>query len=98
MKDYSYKGTLTKFEFLDDKDFITALGYLDRPAIRKFEDGGMMGMGGATFSDKVKSISGSLEGRSVPSGYRSEYGRRYNKSEAKEAAQRIAGSMRKKGY
>jgi hypothetical protein len=63
-----------------------------------YEDGGMMGMGGATFSDKVKSISGSLEGRSVPSGYRSQYGRRYNKSEAKEAAQRIAGSMRKKGY
>lgn len=41
LKDYAYKGTLTKFEFLDDKDFIEALKYVDRPAIRKFEEGGM---------------------------------------------------------
>jgi hypothetical protein len=41
LKDYSYKGTLSKFDFLDDKDFIEALKYVDRPAIRKFEDGGM---------------------------------------------------------
>ena len=41
LKDYSYKGTLSKFDFLDDKDFIEALKYVDRPAIRKFEDGGI---------------------------------------------------------
>jgi hypothetical protein len=41
LKDYSYNGTLSKYEFLDDKDFIEALKYVDRPAIRKFEDGGM---------------------------------------------------------
>jgi hypothetical protein len=48
LKDYSYKGTLTKFEFLDDKDFIEALKYVDRPAIRtiKFEKGGYMAEGG----------------------------------------------------
>lgn len=48
LKDYSYKGTLTKFEFLDDKDFVEALKYLDRPSIKsfKFEDGGYMAKGG----------------------------------------------------
>jgi len=48
LKDYSYKGTLTKFEFLDDKDFIEALKYVDRPSIKsfKFEDGGYMANGG----------------------------------------------------
>lgn len=40
LKDYSYRGTITKFSFLDDKDFIQALKYVDRPAIRKLEDGG----------------------------------------------------------
>jgi hypothetical protein len=51
LKDYSYKGTLTKFEFLDDKDFIEALKYVDRPAIKtfKFEDGGMMADGGKIY-------------------------------------------------
>jgi hypothetical protein len=34
----------------------------------------------------------------VPSRLRKDYGRRYNKAEAKLAAQRIAGAMRKKGY
>lgn len=48
LKDYTYKGTLTKFEFLDDKDFVEALKYLDRPSIKsfKFEDGGYMAEGG----------------------------------------------------
>lgn len=48
LKDYAYKGTLTKFEFLDDKDFIEALKYVDRPAIRKFEEGGEIPEGGQT--------------------------------------------------
>lgn len=37
LKDYSYKGTLTKFEFLDDKDFVEALKYVDRPSIKTFK-------------------------------------------------------------
>lgn len=56
------------------------------------------GKGGATFQDKVNAISGRLEGTEVPRRLRSDYGRRYNKEEAKKAAQRIAGAMRKKGY
>lgn len=44
LKDYSYKGTLTKFQFLDNKDFLESLKYLDRPSIKslKFEQGGVM--------------------------------------------------------
>ena len=40
VKGYSYKGTISHFEFLDDSNFVKALEYVDRPAIRKFEDGG----------------------------------------------------------
>jgi hypothetical protein len=42
LKNYSYNGTITKFDFLDNKYFLEALKYLDRPSIRnfKFEEGG----------------------------------------------------------
>jgi hypothetical protein len=42
IKGYSHKGTISHFDFLDDPNFVKALEYVDRPAIRKFEDGGMM--------------------------------------------------------
>jgi hypothetical protein len=98
IKGYSYKGTLTHFEFLDDSNFIKALEYIDRPSIRsiKFEDGGMMAMGGATFSDKVKSISKRLNKTKVPLKYRKEYGKYFNKKEATQSAQRIVGAITKK--
>lgn len=63
-----------------------------------FKDGGMMKKVGATFAEKVNAISARLDGMIVPSRLRKDYGRRYNKAEAKLAAQRIAGAMRKKGY
>jgi antirestriction protein len=40
LKDYTYNGTITKFDFLDDNNFLEALNLLDRPAIKKFEEGG----------------------------------------------------------
>ncbi len=52
--------------------------------------------GGATFDDKVKAISSSLTGKEVPKRLRKDYGKKYNKKEALEAARRIAGSMRAK--
>lgn len=60
--------------------------------------GGMMKNVGATFAEKVNAISARLDGMIVPSRLRKDYGRRYNKAEAKLAAQRIAGAMRKNGY
>lgn len=57
---------------------------------------GYKAKGGATFDDKVKAISTSLEGKEVPKRLRKDYGKKYNKKEAIEAARRIAGSMRAK--
>jgi hypothetical protein len=34
LKDYSYKGTLSSFEFLDNENFVKALECIDRPKIR----------------------------------------------------------------
>jgi len=50
---------------------------------------------GGTFDDKVKAISKKLVGKPVPAPYRKEYGSRYDKEDAQEAARRIVGNMRK---
>jgi hypothetical protein len=93
LKDYTYKGTITKFEFLDDKDFLSALKYTNRPAIKTFK----FERGGVTFDDKVQSISKSLMKRNkVSPSVQKDYGKTYSKKEAIESAKRIAGAMRKK--
>jgi hypothetical protein len=58
--------------------------------------GGKMAMGGATFQDKVNAISKRLEGKKVPTRLKKDYGATYDKKEAKQAGQRIAGSMLQK--
>lgn len=50
---------------------------------------------GGTFDSKVQSISKKLVGKPVPKQYRKEYGSRYDKEDAQEAARRIVGNMRK---
>jgi hypothetical protein len=50
---------------------------------------------GGTFDSKVNAIAKKLEGKPVPAPYRKEYGSRYDKEDAKEAATRIVGNMRK---
>ena len=35
VKNYSYKGTFTHFEFLNNPNFSAALEYVDRPKIKK---------------------------------------------------------------
>jgi hypothetical protein len=50
---------------------------------------------GGTFDSKVESISKKLVGKPVPKQYRKEYGSRYDKQDAEEAARRIVGNMRK---
>ena len=50
---------------------------------------------GGTFDSKVQSISKKLVGKPVPKQYRKEYGSRYDKDDAQEAARRIVGNMRK---
>ena len=66
-------------------------------AMQHINEGNLkMAKGGATFDDKVKAISSSLKGKEVPKRLRNDYGKKYNKKEALEAARRIAGSMRAK--
>jgi hypothetical protein len=60
----------------------------------KYGDGGMMAKGG-TFESKVESISKKLVGKPVPKQFRKEYGSKYDKQDADEAARRIVGNMRK---
>jgi hypothetical protein len=62
----------------------------------KMADGGMMARGGATFNDKVKSISKRLDKTKVPLKYRKEYGKYFDKEEATQSAQRIVGAITKK--
>ena len=50
---------------------------------------------GGTFDSKVEAISKKLVGKPVPKQYRKEYGSRYDKQDADEAARRIVGNMRK---
>ena len=57
---------------------------------RKMES---MAKGGATFSDKVESISERLEGSKVPLRLKKDYGAKYDKKESVSAAKRIAGSI-----
>ena len=62
----------------------------------KMAEGGMMAKGGVTFDKKVSSISKSLlKRKKVSPSVQKDYGKTYNKSEAKDSAKRIVGSMTK---
>jgi hypothetical protein len=63
-----------------------------------YADGGYMAMGAkVTFDDKVSSIKKSLlKKKTVSPKVQKDYGKTYNKKEALESAQRIAGAMRAK--
>ena len=67
LKDYSYKGTLDRFEFLGDKYFLESLKYLNRPTIKtfKFEDGGYMVDGGDPIPDDYFYIGSGEGGYSI---------------------------------
>jgi hypothetical protein len=54
-----------------------------------------MAEGGMTFEGKVERIAKKLEGKRVPKPYQKEYGTKYDKEDAMEAAQRIVGNMTK---
>lgn len=75
-------------------DLYTKGSGLVSPVKKIKEDGGMMAKGGkTTFKDKVNAISKRLEGTKVPTRLKKDYGATYDKKEAKQAGQRIAGSM-----
>lgn len=58
---------------------------------KKFEDGGK-----ATFKQKATAIAKNFEGKKVEPKYQKEYGKTYDKAEAKEVGNKIAGSQKAK--
>ena len=54
------------------------------------------GGGKTTFNDKATAIAKNFEGKKVEPKYQKEYGKTYNKAEAKEVGNKIAGSQKAK--
>jgi hypothetical protein len=57
----------------------------------KFKDGGK-----TTFDEKATAIAKNFEGKKVKPKYQKEYGKTYDKAEAKEVGKRVAGSLKAK--
>ena len=57
----------------------------------RFEDGGK-----TTFKQKATAIAKNFEGKKVEPKYQKEYGKTYDKAEAKEVGNKIAGSQKAK--
>lgn len=90
LKDYTYKGTLTKFEFMEDENFLEALKYLDRPSIKNFK----FGKGGHIGFDKLsQKVAKNYEGKAVDKEYQKEYGKRYDADEAREVGDKVAAKV-----
>ena len=49
--------------------------------------------GDVKFKDKVSAVEKKLVGKEVPTKYKKEYGKKYDKTEAKQAAQKIIGAQ-----
>jgi hypothetical protein len=68
--------------------------YLEQPSLangEKFKDGGK-----TTFNDKATAIAKNFEGKKVKPKYQKEFGKTYDKAEAKEVGKRVAGSQKAK--
>jgi hypothetical protein len=68
--------------------------YLEQPLSandQKFEGGGK-----TTFKEKATAIAKNFEGKKVEPKYQKEYGKVYDKAEAKEVGNKIAGSQKAK--
>lgn len=69
----------------------TSIGYIGLS--KKLKEGEYKKGGRITFDDKVKAISKKLQGHKVDKKYHKDYGKVYDKKEAKIAATKIAGSI-----
>jgi hypothetical protein len=54
------------------------------------------GGGKTTFNDKATAIAKNFEGKKVKPKYQKEFGKTYDKAEAKEVGKRVAGSQKAK--
>ena len=91
---YEYYNSINKLSYSDWDKLPKNIKSAIEKHEGKLEKGGYMAKGG-TFDSKVNAIAKKLEGKPVPAPYIKEYGTRYDKVDAKDAATRIVGNMRK---
>jgi hypothetical protein len=85
-----YKGKeMTKYYFLNEDNA--------KKFAEKLNSGSFFMSGGkTTFKEKVTAIAKNFEGKKVKAKYQKEYGKTYDKAEAKEVGNKIAGSQKAK--
>lgn len=101
---YVSKRNVVKVQLKDGKDVKVANGYWIKKGAKpihtsKYDDGGEMGYAGGgktTFKEKATAIAKKFEGKKVEPKYQKEYGKTYDKAEAKEVGNKIAGSQKAK--
>jgi len=95
------KNALNLFQIvLMDSIVITNNGYISMKSEGIFLRGGTVKLntgGNVTFKRKAKSIAKKFEGQKVEPKYQQEYGKRYDKAEAQEVGNKIAGKMKAMG-
>lgn len=98
VEDYYYSSDLHKINFYckehglnpkNQKDFEKAFSELKKQNKISYKGGGKV-----TFSEKAKAIAKNFEGKRVEPKYQKEYGKVYDKTEAKEVGNKIAGSQK----
>lgn len=101
---YVPKRNVVKVQLKTGKDVKVANGYWIKKGAKpirtsKYDDGGEMeyeGGGKTTFKQKATAIAKNFEGKKVEPKYQKEYGKTYDKAEAKEVGNKIAGSQKAK--
>jgi hypothetical protein len=101
---YVSKRNIVKVQLKDGKDVKVANGYWIKKGAKpihtsKYDDGGEVeykGGGKTTFKEKATAIAKNFEGKKVEPKYQKEYGKTYDKAEAKEVGNKIAGSQKAK--
>lgn len=101
---YVSKRNVVKVQLKNGKDVKVANGYWIKKGAKpihtsKYDDGGEMGYAGGgktTFKEKATAIAKNFEGKKVEPKYQKEYGKTYDKAEAKEVGNKIAGSQKAK--
>jgi hypothetical protein len=101
---YVSKRNVVKVQLKDGKDVKVANGYWIKKGAKpihtsKYDDGGEMeyeGGGKTTFKQKATAIAKNFKGKKVEPKYQKEYGKTYDKAEAKEVGNKIAGSQKAK--
>jgi hypothetical protein len=100
VEDYYYSSDLHKVNFYcnehglnpkNKKDFEKAFSELKKQNKISYKGGGK-----TTFKEKATAIAKNFEGKKVEPKYQKEYGKTYDKAEAKEVGNKIAGSQKAK--